>query len=273
MAKKGRSATFSRLYRLTGFGEDCRDRATVADGFETAFSVLNQAGLRDEYVYRAALTHKVLMGKHSLNTACMLTEFRAGGCKADLVILNGTATAYEIKSERDSLTRLANQVTNYKKVFGAVNVITSEAQVDSVLSAVPVDVGIMSLSPRNQIRTMRDAVEQPQRICPVTLFESLRSTEARGVLKKLGVPIPDVPNTLRHTAMRAIFAEQEPEAVHRAMVATLKRTRDLAALKAFVEQLPPSLHAAALSIKVKRNEYLRLIEAVSTPLIEAKKWG
>ncbi|MEI9986083.1 MAG: sce7726 family protein [Aliidongia sp.] len=55
-----------------------------------------------------SVTQKILMGKHSLRTASMLNEFRAGSCKADLVILNGTATVYEIKSERDSLTRLAN---------------------------------------------------------------------------------------------------------------------------------------------------------------------
>src|SRR5690242_10039064 len=89
MAGKGRSALFTRLLEQTRLQVRRGDDATVGDAFDHVFSVLKTAGLRDEYIYRAALTHKVLMGKHSLNTACMLHEFRAGDCKADLAILNG----------------------------------------------------------------------------------------------------------------------------------------------------------------------------------------
>lgn len=74
--------------------------ATVGDVFDQAFEILKVAGQRDEYIYRAAISQKILMGTHSLRTASMLNEFRAGSSKADLVILNGTATVYEIKSER-----------------------------------------------------------------------------------------------------------------------------------------------------------------------------
>src|SRR3546814_5194136 len=101
MAKKGRSGLFRRLIDQTDLIERAYPRATVGDTFDSAFDILKVAGHRDEYIYRAAISHKVLMGTHSLRTASMLNEFRAGSCKADLVILNGTATVYEIKSERD----------------------------------------------------------------------------------------------------------------------------------------------------------------------------
>ncbi len=61
---------------------------TVGEAFNEAFALLRQTGLRNEYVYRSALTHNLLLGKHSLRTACMLNEFRIGSCKADLIILN-----------------------------------------------------------------------------------------------------------------------------------------------------------------------------------------
>jgi hypothetical protein len=77
MAKKGQSSLFTRLLGLTKVGDRCASNATVGDAFDSAFAVLKTRGLRDEYVYRAALTDKVLMGTHSLKTACMLTEFRA----------------------------------------------------------------------------------------------------------------------------------------------------------------------------------------------------
>jgi hypothetical protein len=115
MARKGRSTLFAQLFTQSGLLEKkTTDVRTVSAAFDIAFSVLRRAGTRDEYVYRAALTHNILLGTHSLNTASMLTEFRAGSCKADLAILNGTGTVYEIKSDRDSLSRLVTQVENYR---------------------------------------------------------------------------------------------------------------------------------------------------------------
>lgn len=272
IATKGRSPLFARLLAMTEIADRCADNATVGEAFDATFDVLKCAGRRDEYVYRSALTHNVLMGTHSLKTACMLTEFRAGACKADLAILNGTATVYEIKSERDSLTRLAKQVDNYKKVFAKVYVIASEGHLPGVLDTVPSDVGVMMLTSRYSIRTVREAADRPDRICPATVFESLRSAEAVEILKRLKIVVPEVPNTQRHTALRAIFAELDATAVHKAMVTTLKRTRNLAPLSELVDDLPRSLHAAALSIQVRRADHGRIVEAVSTPLRAAMAW-
>lgn len=273
MAKKGRSPIFSRLVKITEVGERCGTDATVGYTFDCAFDILKTAGFRDEYVYRAAITHKVLMGTHSLNTACMLNEFRAGACKADLVILNGTATVYEIKSERDSLSRLANQVENYKRVFARVYVIASECHVRGVLESVPQDVGVMKLSSRYQISTVREAADRPDRTSPLAIFESLRSAEAGAILKNLGIAWPDLPNTQRYAAMRKCFQSLNAIDVHMAMVRTLKRTRNLAPLADLIDRLPRSLHAAALSIQIRRADHDRVVEAVATPLDTAMAWN
>lgn len=273
LAKKGRSALFRRLLDQTRVAGRCTDHATVGDAFDAAFSILKVAGLRDEYVYRAALTHKILMGKHSLRTAAMLNEFRAGSCKADLVILNGTSTVYEIKSERDSLARLIKQVENYKRVFASVNVVVGERHVDGVQLVLPEDVGILCLSRRYRIATVRDAMDCPERICPVTVFESLRSAEAAMILKALGIAVPAVPNTQRHAAMRVLFADVDPTALHGELVSTLKRTRDLAPLTTLVDRLPRSLHAAALSIPVRRVDHERIVQAITTPLGASAAWA
>lgn len=274
MARKGRSPLFVRLFAETGLlGQEVAARSTVSSAFDAAFAELRKAGARDEYVYRAALTHNILLGRHSLNTASMLTEFRAGECKADLAILNGTGTVYEIKSERDSLARLVNQVANYRKVFAKVYVIAGEAHVQDVMDITPVDVGVLSLVRWDRIQTVREAVERPDLVCPVTIFESLRVAEARAILRHLQVPVPDVPNTMLWAAMRQEFAKLAPTDVHREMVRTLKRTRNLASLSELVDQLPASLQPAALSIQVRRADHERLLEAVRTPLDEALTWA
>ncbi|MGQ9371654.1 sce7726 family protein [Azospirillum sp. ST 5-10] len=273
MARKGRSPTFARLIGEARIEEFCPSGATVGEAFDAAFAVLRRIGQRDEYVYRAALTRNILLGKHSLNTASMLNEFRVGVCKADLVILNGTATVYEIKSERDSLARLERQVENYRKVFAKVYVIASETHVRGVMGTVPEEVGVMSLSPRFHISTIRDAADCSEQVCPQAIFDSLRSAEARAVLKELGTDIPDVPNTMMHAIMREVFGQLRPVEVHKAMVQTLKRTRNLAPLGALVDRLPTSLHAAALSIQVRRADHDRLVDSVRTPLASALDWG
>lgn len=273
MAAKGRSATFARLIGETGLLDGRFFGPTVAEAFDAAFSRLRRAGARDEYVYRSALTHNVLLGKHSLNTAAMLTEFRSGTCKADLVILNGTATVYEIKSDRDTLSRLENQICHYRRVFAKVYVIAAESHVRDVLEATPAEVGVLSLVRWDRISTVREAVETFDAVCPVTIFESLRTAEACKILQALGREPPDVPNTELHRALRARFEELDPAAVHREMVSTLKRTRNLAPLNALVDRLPASLQAAALSIQVRRADHERLVKAMSTPFEEALTWG
>ncbi|MFM0165286.1 hypothetical protein SAMN05444172_8078 [Burkholderia sp. GAS332] len=274
MARKGQSPLFAQLFAETGLlDKKSTVVETVSSAFDTAFAVLRRDGIRDEYVYRAALTHNILLGRHSLNTASMLTEFRAGSCKADLAILNGTGTVYEIKSDRDSLTRLANQVANYRKVFAKVYVIAGEAHVQDVVDSTPPEVGVLSLVRWDRICTIREAVERPDLVCPLTIFESLRVAEARTILRNLRIPVPDVPNTMLWGAMRERFATLVPADVHQQMVCTLKKTRNLASLSSLVDRLPMSLQPAALSIQVRRADHERLVEAVCTPLDEAMTWA
>jgi hypothetical protein len=273
LAKHGRSGLFARLAHRADLPESPRERVTVGDAFDTAFALLRQSGIRNEYVYRAALTHNVLLGTHSLKTASMLTEFRVGACKADLAILNGTGTVYEIKSDRDSLARLDNQVANYRKVFAKIYVIAGNAHVDEIMQRTPRDVGVMSLVRWDRIQTVREAADRPDLVCPVTICQSLRKAEACALLRSLQVSVPAVPNTMMHAALKDCFARLDPAQVHHEMVKTLKKSRNLAPLSELVDRLPFSLQPAALSIQIRRADHARLLNAIETPLHIAMGWA
>jgi hypothetical protein len=131
---------------------------------------------------------------------------------------------------------------------------------------------VMCLSQQYSIRIIREAQSGPDRICPATVFETLRQNEACSILMKLGKEIPDVPNTKMHAIMREIFLELDPTEVHSAMVKTLKHSRNLAPLSKLIDRLPTSLHAAALSIQIRKSEHDRLVKAVATPLKDALAW-
>ncbi|MDQ7248150.1 sce7726 family protein [Dongia sedimenti] len=271
MAKKGRSGLFARLFSESGLAPSHPDQS-VAECFEAAFGRLRRAGLRNEYIYRAALTHNVLLGSHSLATASMLTEFRTGASKADLVILNGTATVYEIKSDRDSLSRLEKQLADYQKVFAKIYVIAGEAHLRDVLEAAPPHVGVMRLARWDRITIIREASDRASNICPRAVFQSLRLSEAQSVLRDLGVIVPEAPNTLLHAVVGASFERLDPDDVHRSTVKTLKRSRGLASLGELVDRLPRSLQPAALSVQIRRKDHDRLVRAIETPLHAAMTW-
>jgi hypothetical protein len=274
MAKNGQSSLFARFFNETGLSKKkSLSQITVGAALDAAFKALSKSGLRAEYVYRAALTHNILLGRHSLKTASLLTEFRAGSSKADLVILNGTATVYEIKSDRDSLARLTSQLINYRKVFAKIYVIAGNNHVNEVVKHTQDDIGVLSLVRWNRIHIVREAIETYDFVCPVTIFESLRMVEAQKILENMGEQIPDLPNTMMHLAMRDIFARLDRVEVHREMVRTLKQTRNLTALNEVVDKLPMSLQPAALALQVRRVDHQRLLQAVNTPLEEALNWA
>ncbi len=273
LARKGRSPAFARLVAQSGLLDVATSSVYVHELFESAFVLLKKEGLRDEYVYKAALTQKVLLGRHSLQTASMLNEFRVGDCKADLAILNGTSTVYEVKSERDSLTRLEKQVAAYSRVFSSVYVLASEHHIDSVLRLVPADVGVLRLNQRYQISEVREAANRPERTSAAAIFDAIRTSEAEMILRSLGVPIPAVPNTEIHSTLRALFVKLEPRVAHAGMVSTLKRTRNLKGLAELIKELPPSLHAAALSVPLRKVDHRRLIRAVNSRSVDAMAWA
>ena len=272
MACRGRSSLFRRLVTETALTEAISPEEPIRNLFEVAFHSIKRKDHRHEYIYKAAITHKILLGTHSLRTAAMLTEFRVGNCRADVVVLNGTSTAYEIKSERDRLDRMQNQVSAYLKVFANVNVIAGENHVADVRATVPREVGILLLTSKNQISIDRKPIETVDRIVPAVMFDSLRMNEARQMLESQGI-FPDVvPNTELRGELQKYFIHLDPGVLHSEMVNVLRKSRSLLPLRGLVRNLPPSLSAAVVSTRLRRRDHSRLLEAVNTPLLQAMAW-
>lgn len=271
MACKGRSPLFTRLAVESSLAYDRPKSDRVRSVFDTALAVLQEYH-RDEYVYKAALTRKIFLSRHKLTTAVMLSEFRVANCKADTVILNGTSTVYEIKSERDNLDRLCNQINAYLQAFARVNVVTSDSHATSVLAIVPARVGVLLLTPRGAISVLRDAQDNIDEIRADIVFDALRLDESSRILRMYGIESPTVPNTERHAAQRELFVRLRPEQVHAGMVSVLKTTRTQRSLADLLEFLPKSLVATATSSPPPQSHWERLRTALETPVALALSW-
>lgn len=273
MASGGQSPLFARLIKQVPIIDGDNYQVSVGQIFDNIFNVLKYKKYRHEYAYKAAITNKLLLGVHSLNTAVMLSEFRVANNKADLVILNGTSSVYEIKSERDKLDRLEGQIQSYLKVFAKVNVIAGENHLDEILNNYNPEIGVLLLTNRYQIRVLRKPVERKDRIDPSVLFESLTRREHLEILSRLGEPIPKVPNTELHSELKRKIITCNPSKLHDVSLAVLKSTRSLLDLKQFTAQLPKSLYAVALTVRVSKQEQNNILTAIETPTCEALHWG
>jgi hypothetical protein len=273
LATRGKSPLLGRLVAQTGLFGYLPPNAPLKDLFDLAFGVMRRRPYRHEYVYKNALTQKVLLGTHSLSSATMLTEFRVGGCKADVVILNGTSVVYEIKSERDSLARLGRQLAAYFQVFDLVNVLVGANHLDATRVVVPEEVGLLVLSERFQLSTVRQARSNPGRLVPTKIFETLQRREAEQVLRECGRAVPKMPNTQMHSALRAAFGTMEPAETHLAFVEVLKRSRASRTVNGSLEALPMSLASAILSIRMRQCDRVRLAQAMDVTLAATAEWA
>lgn len=273
LARSCRSPLLARLVKQTSLPTFMAPNGQVRDLFEKAFSFLRQKKHRHEYVYKSAIAEKILMGRHNLNTACLLTEFRVGECRADAVILNGTSFAYEIKSERDNLDRLPDQLNDYMRAFASVSVVAGDNHLDAIMQSIPSPVGVMVLTNRYQLSIMREAKMDRERIQPSVVFESLRTLEIRSILIQNNVDVPMVPNTQERSVLRELFDELSPRQVHDSMVLTLRESRGHGALASLIELVPESLRAAVFSTQLKKQDHPNLTAALNAPWQEALAWA
>ncbi|MBL3690364.1 hypothetical protein D3226_10380 [Leucobacter chromiireducens subsp. chromiireducens] len=203
----------------------------------------------------------------------MLSEFSIGMSRADLVLLNGTAMVYELKSERDSLTRLQGQMDDYRRVFAAATVLTDQKHLLKVEKLVDASVGLAVLTARGRISEIRPAAPTPERIDPSAVLDALRLQEALDVLRRMEIEAPDTTNTKIRGCIRSLFKGIDPVELHSALVEVLKSSRSLSPLKQLIPSLPDSLIAAVLPLGFKKeSQWEKLLGSMETPLAEVMKW-
>lgn len=243
---------------------------TYGEVFEACYAHL-WAHYRAEYVYKNVIATKILLGRHSPTTSALLPEFRVEQAKADAVIINGTSTAYEIKTELDNLDRLPSQLAAYCKVLDRVFVVTHPSLVDRVAALADTRVGILALTPRGSLRTVRPAASNAAQVCPGTIFDSLRRSEYIHILRQVFGDVPHVPNTRMYRECRRLFETLAPEVAHAEMVKVLRARRVPAATAAFLTRAPGSLKALALTTPLSPTATERLEQVLGSPTVGGLK--
>jgi hypothetical protein len=218
----------------------------VSDAIDEAYALLRNA-YRSEYIYKNEIVSRVVFGRHSPTTAGFCSELAIGASIADVVVFNGTSTAYEIKTELDSLQRLPSQLADYRRAFDRINVVTHEGAVDAVLRLAPAEVGVLVLTRRGAMSEVRAAASNAPNVVPAVLFGCLRRNEYLAILQRTHGWNADIPSAYLVAEAKKLFSELKPEVAHAHAVLEMRARTTDASRADFVSQLPYSLRTLGLS--------------------------
>ncbi len=133
----------------------------------------------------------LLLRRHASESDTVLIEelgLRRGHVRVDLAVVNGALHGFEIKSDRDSLRRLAVQVDLYSQVLDRATLVVGERFAPLATSLVPAWWAVVRVSSKSsglQFTTLRRSRLNPQRNARV-LAELLWSGQALALLEARG---------------------------------------------------------------------------------------
>ena len=163
-------------------GGDCPPPSTVI--------VSHTNGMNDP-VIREALHRKVLHDHWNTPDTLVIDELGIcmGYARVDVAVVNGSIHGYEIKSDQDSLVRLARQVEAYDATLDRITLVTGECHLAKAMALIPEWWGIKVASegPRGGVkfRDVRRAKKNPK-INPRFVAEFLWADETMGILESIG---------------------------------------------------------------------------------------
>lgn len=227
------------------------------DALDTLYDYM-LTNYRCEYVYKNFITKTRLLGRHNLNTTNLINEFRVGSSLADIVLVNGTSTVFEIKTELDSPDRLSDQLQDYQKAFTRVYIVTHYTQSDRYLELVDdSSVGLMVLTKRNHLSKRKEAQKNTSSLDITTMFKSLRKPEYSNIISKYFGEVPDVPNMFYFKECLKLAKQIDPVEFHQLMNEQLKK-RKPSEKEILSSQVPNYLANICLSIDPSREQYQQL---------------
>ncbi|PCN48964.1 hypothetical protein Csp2054_05220 [Curtobacterium sp. 'Ferrero'] len=240
--------------------------ASVGDAFDAAHRLLSR-GYRSEYVFKNDIVSRVVFGRHSPRTASALVEQPTGESIADVMVLNGTTTIYEVKTDLDQFTRLAGQLRDYCSRAEFVNVVTSPARVAAAAAATPEHVGIIALQQRRgQLTTFRAAQSNLARLNVAHLFRFLRTAEVQAVLRQTHAYEPNSHQGLMWEEMEHLFMTLPIPVAHNLVLQQLRTRADSLRDVVTAPELPESLRALMYTQSPSKVGVRRLRERLRLPV-------
>jgi hypothetical protein len=168
-------AKLQALFRSSGLCAE-EDEWPLPKSLNVLYDYLSKH-YRCEYVYKNEIANQLLLERHSDNSATLLRELASDSSIADIVIVNGNTSAYEIKTELDNFDRLANQLESYQTIYDCLYVVTHERALNTLRQRLNPSVGLIVLDDETRLHEARKAESCTHLFDPAKAVLTLRQTE------------------------------------------------------------------------------------------------
>ena len=265
LARTGDARALTDLLLTHGQVGDDVAALRLGELFERGWSRLS-ANYRNEYVYKNELATRLVFKRHSPRTASFQVELRIGSSIADVVVANGTTTAYEIKTEFDSSRRLSSQTSDYLKAFDKVYVVTHPGHISRYEGELDPRIGLIILSDKHALTPYRKASPNAENVDPRTIFRCMRRDEYIRAIESYIGEVPTMPNGLIAGYCEELFIQLTAKQAHASFVKALKARTTGKCHVDFVSRLPSSLRALGYATPLSGRQRISLLESLAKPV-------
>lgn len=124
-----------------------------------------------------------LLKSYNLEIIASEVSFFQGYRKADLVCMKDRKTiAFEVKSDRDKVYRINDQLKDYKDTFQFCYLLTTKDQYKKIVNTVPYKVGVIIINDDQKFVTVKQAIEN-KRLSKHSLVSSINNNKINKVIK------------------------------------------------------------------------------------------
>lgn len=141
--------------------------------------------LSDKDIRSTLFAHLCDLKAEMFGDPFIVEEMGVGGRVIDMALLGDSFHGYEIKSDRDSLKRLADQNEAYNKVFDRMTIVCTERHYDGATAIVPDWWGVTVVEDNLRLNQVRRALLNPSGD-RFALASLLWRPEALALLEKTG---------------------------------------------------------------------------------------
>lgn len=207
---------------------------------------------RNEYVYKNAIANKIVLGRHKFKNISFFTELFVWGVIADVVVANGTTTAYEIKTAYDSFSRLSNQIGIYEQAFEHVNIVIPEEKLSSLLKVAPENSGILILSDNFTFQEYRKPESNKELLSTEIMASLLHAEDKKDLLKKYFNKVLEYKTVDDFYNENKYLLELDKNTMHMELLNSMHRRQYDQQRKDLVLKSPESLRSILISANYSR---------------------
>lgn len=218
---------------------------------------------RNEYFYKNTLINKILIGRHSVNTTSALSELPINKSIADLIMINGKAIVYEIKTKLDSLQRIDNQIRDYYKAFKHVAIVADELHKEKIISKYGHSpVGIYTITNRSTIRTYKKPDSYSENLDTLVIYKILRKDERYQLVSKHFHEIPDFNQFEEFEELYKLFSLINIDDLYSYFIQILKERSNVKENKNFFDTVPREIKSLVYFNNPVPSEYKQIFDTI-----------